>query len=139
MSKNNERMVIPLVSEAVTILRNRKPVGKADFVFPGHGKSGHLRDVKSVWKRILDRDELKQLAKRIREAGAVFEYPIQKVKDSGTITPILKRWVKHLSVRAEVALEMNIDTDGARINDARVHDIRRTLGSWKLRPGQVST
>ena len=135
VSKNNERMVIPLVSEAVAILRNRKPVGKAEFVFPGHGKSGHLQDVKSAWKRILDRDELKQLAKRIRHSGAAFKYPLQKVKGQRDHTSNLETMGESLERAREIALEINIDTDGARVNDTRVHDIRRTLGSWQAAAG----
>lgn len=35
----------------------------------------------------------------------------------------------------EVAAEMKIDTAGARLQDLRIHDMRRTLGSWQAATG----
>ena len=39
-----------------------------------------------------------------------------------------------LAARA-TAKRLKISTDGARLEDVRIHDLRRTLGSWQARTG----
>nr|MBA3916059.1 tyrosine-type recombinase/integrase [Terriglobales bacterium] len=73
-SKSGEAMTITLSAPALAILHTRKASSDSQFVFPGVGKSGHLIEPKSAWKRIIDR---------------------------------------------------------AGISDLRIHDLRRTLGSWQ--------
>ena len=70
-------MELHLSPPAVAVLESRKGNG-SDFVFPGPGKSGHIADPKSGWKRILT---------------------------------------------------------AAEIKDFRLHDLRRTLGSWQAATG----
>jgi integrase len=51
--KNSEPQVVPLMPEAVRVLAARmKKRGENEFVFPSHGKSGHIRDIKKGWKRL---------------------------------------------------------------------------------------
>ena len=78
ITKNGTPQTVTLSPEAMDILRNRKPVEAARFVFPGIGKTGHLIEPKKGWNRILER--------------------------SG-------------------------------IADLRIHDLRRTLGSWQAKTG----
>lgn len=77
-TKNGTPQTVTLSPEAIKVLCARKPVGRAQFVFPGIGKSGHLAEPKKGWKRILER---------------------------------------------------------AGIADLRIHDLRRTLGSWQAKTG----
>ncbi len=77
-TKNGTPQTVTLSPEAMAVLRNRKPVEAAAFVFPGIGKHGHLAEPKKGWKRILGR---------------------------------------------------------AGIADLRIHDLRRTLGSWQAKSG----
>ena len=61
-TKNNEPQTIPLVEEALTILRRRKQHNtNSKFVFPSNSKSGYLQDPKRGWKRILKQAEIKDL------------------------------------------------------------------------------
>jgi integrase len=62
-TKNGEPVRIPLIEEALEILRDRSRIkgSSIPWVFPGHGKSGHLEEPKKAWKRILDRAGLKNL------------------------------------------------------------------------------
>lgn len=80
--EDNEKNVamVPLMPEALTILKTRKKAAEDDavFVFPGAGKTGHLADPKKGWERVLER---------------------------------------------------------AGLADLRIHDLRRTLGSWQARSG----
>lgn len=79
LTKNDTPQVITLSPEAIDILKERrKSKAESKFVFPGSGKSGHLVEPKSGWKRIKAR---------------------------------------------------------AGIADLRIHDLRRTLGSWQARTG----
>jgi integrase len=76
-AKGGVAMTLPLSPPVLEILRQRlgnDPI----FVFPSHGKSGHLEDIKYSWKRILS---------------------------------------------------------NAGIGDLRLHDLRRTLGSWQAATG----
>lgn len=77
-TKSGTPQTVTLSPEALTVLRDRKPVGLARFVFPGNGKSGHLTEPKKGWQRVLTR---------------------------------------------------------AGIDNLRIHDLRRTLGSWQAKTG----
>ena len=77
-SKSGEGMNIALSLAVVRILEKRQANAKSEWVFPGCGKTGHVTEVKSAWKRIITR---------------------------------------------------------AKLADLRVHDLRRTLGSWQAAQG----
>jgi integrase len=51
-SKNKDIMIVPLVDEALEILRRRKSMASSVFVFPSHGKTGHLQEPRKGWERI---------------------------------------------------------------------------------------
>lgn len=62
-TKTGEPYRIPLTAEAVNILRERRkqvPVF-TEWVFPGIGETGHLRDPKKAWRRVLERAEITDL------------------------------------------------------------------------------
>lgn len=90
----------------------------------GLGVSGHLEEPKKGWQRIFDRDELRQLAHLIAEAGGEF----QSTRDAAG------NELENLQIRLEharsVAAKLKIDTSGVRIPD-----LRRTLGSWQAKIG----
>lgn len=78
LTKNGTPQTVTLSPEVLDILGNRKPVEATEYVFPGHGRQGHLVEPKTGWRRILAR---------------------------------------------------------AGIEDLRIHDLRRTLGSWQAKTG----
>ena len=77
-TKNGTPQTVTLSPEAIEILTNRKSNHKSEYVFPGSGISGHLKEPKKGWDRILKR---------------------------------------------------------AAIQNLRIHDLRRTLGSWQAKTG----
>ncbi|MGD0898890.1 MAG: tyrosine-type recombinase/integrase [Thermoguttaceae bacterium] len=78
-TKSGNPVVVPLSPQAMEILRSHKERCKpGPWVFPSHGKTGHLMEPKSAWKRLLTH---------------------------------------------------------AGLSDVRVHDLRRTLGSWQAITG----
>ena len=81
-TKNGDPLRVHLVEEVIDILKTRLDCyGKREWVFEGQGKTGHLVEPKSGWKRILKRAGIKNL---------------------------------------------------------RLHDLRRTLGSWQAATGANS-
>ena len=81
-TKNVDPLRVPLVAKVIEILKDRlQKYGNSGWVFEGTGKTGHLIEPKSGWKRILNR---------------------------------------------------------AGIKDLRIHDLRRTVGSWQAATGANS-
>jgi len=52
--KNREPLTVPLIGEVVSLLADRQAKG-GEWVFPGTGKTGHLAEPKTAWRRILER------------------------------------------------------------------------------------
>lgn len=125
MTKSGQPQNVPLTPEAVEVLRIRKAAAADDakFVFASHGVHGHLQEPRRAWQRILDRDELVQLTAKIN-IGA---HELETIADE-TLYQTLAR------VRL-TAKKLKLNTDGARMTDLRIHDLRRTMGSWQARTG----
>lgn len=130
LTKNGDPVVIPLVDAAITILDARKPEKPATYVFPGKDGSGHMMDPRKGWERIMDRDEVLQLAQRIEAAGGSFPVNFD-TPDAPNFNPL----ATSLKKARQMAQEMELDTHGCRMNDLRPHDLRRTLGSWQAAGG----
>jgi len=62
-TKNGDKHTVPLVAEAVNILKHRLADRKDDncWVFPSYSSVGHLVEPKKAWQRILQRAEIKDL------------------------------------------------------------------------------
>ena len=128
VTKNGQLHNVPLVPEAVSILRGRleKTPDDEPFVFPSEreeSRLGHMSGERRAWLRILDRDELAQLRRRIEAAGRHFE-----LEPGEMLGNALQR-------ARRVARQLRVKTDDARLEDIRIHDLRRTLGSWQARTG----
>ncbi len=82
VTKNDDPQVVTLSEEAIAILKRRKETANSQYVFPGDGRSGHLKEPKRGWSRIL------------KSAG---------------------------------------------VGNLRIHDLRRTLGSWQAKTGASLT
>ncbi len=104
-TKSGESVAVALTVTALGILENRKASSKSEFVFPGDGKSGHLIEPKAAWRRILER------------AAA-----IQK-----------KNWLEANPGKDED--DFKKECPNAGFPDLRIHDLRRTLGSWQAATG----
>lgn len=134
-TKNGTPQNVPLLSEAIEILKERYAENERDkktrsaFVFPGHGNSGHLVEPKKGWQRIFDRDELRHLTQLIQGAGHKFE---PKKDSEGNINEGLHTTLSRARCLAE---HLKINQSGIRITNVRIHDLRRTLGSWQAKTG----
>jgi len=134
-TKNGTPQNVPLLPEAIEILNARDAENKRDnkkrsaYVFSSYGASGHLKEPKMGWQRIFDRDELRQLTQLIQEAGGKFE---PKMGDDGNVVETLNT---SLNRARTLAAKLKIDATNARIPNLRIHDLRRTLGSWQAKTG----
>lgn len=118
-SKNGVPLKIVLVPLAVEILREWRTVNKSEWVFPGKNTDGHLISPTKAWNRLLDNDELSQLKLRLKAIGFKFKNPIDE-----TLSSVLAR-------ARTLCDELEVDTDGARMDNIRPHDLRHTLGSYQ--------
>lgn len=132
-TKNDEPQNVTLTAEVLKILNTRKKSAeaRAEFVFPGEGESGHLMEPKKGWKRIFDRDELAQLTAMISEGGGT----LKPLRDKKTGKKLHEPLEELLERARALAAGLGLQTEGVRIPDLRIHDLRRTFGSWQAITG----
>lgn len=127
-TKNGEPQTVALSPEALTILRKRKLVTDAGFVFPGNGTSGHLLNPQKGWARVIERTELYQLVEVVGEIDGMTREEIAAASKPESLNAALLEY-------RERAKAHGIEPGTLGIHDLRIHDLRRTLGSWQARAG----
>ncbi len=130
-TKNGTPQNVTLSPEAVTTLTNRKPItGNSPFVFPGEGKNGHLVEPKKAWASVLLRASLRRLIDKLEAQGQLSADERLQAEKQITTAPVAaeKRY------RA-LADGLGIDPELYDMTDLRIHDLRRTLGSWQAKTG----
>ena len=137
ITKNGDPQNVTLSPEAITLLEQRKLLDqnvaiKSPFVFPSTGVTGHLVEPKKGWQRIFDRDEVAQLNLLIKNAGGVLPTNPTELEEEGAKVDSLESML--IKARA-LASDLSISTEGVRMPDLRIHDLRRTLGSWQAKTG----
>jgi integrase len=131
-TKTTREYVVPLVSEVIEILQRRgEAVGPfSRFVLPGSGKTGHLAEAKSGWKRILLRAQLLGLMDVIAETKGWSKDRTEQERKVAELS--LPEAIE--TYRGQVRA-LNVDPDKFIIKDLRMHDLRRTLASWQAITG----
>ena len=129
-TKNGEAVTVNLVSEAINLLKCRQKSKQSEWVFPAESKSGHIQDPKAAWRRILMRTELHQLIKRIEDIKC--DQPDLKYVMTEIQAGNLKVALRKCRI---IAKQLAIPIDDAGLKDLRIHDLRRTLGSWQAITG----
>jgi len=61
VSKNGDPMQVPLIPEALEILRRRRAETSSVFVLPGEGRTGHYTTPTHAWETLLKRAKLEDL------------------------------------------------------------------------------
>jgi integrase len=150
-SKNGEDLVVILAPQVVDLLASRKALADGSpWVLPSAGsKTGHFVEPKCAWRRILARAELSRLLVLIAiakgddlaEVDAAMEdadKEIQRIR----FEALARRMPKGTDPFAVVldqyrkqAVALKLNPDEARMRDLRIHDLRRTLGSWQAAGG----
>lgn len=129
-SKNGDPQRLPLSEPAMDVLLARYKMRgdvQVDFVFPSHGKTGHLVEPKAAWLRVKKRMAGLALISLISDAEKWDGVRLQAQTDQ-----LLKSQRLDGEVAALVALveKAKVLVPEPLIPDVRIHDLRRTLGSW---------
>ncbi len=121
-TKSGEPQTIPLVDFAVEILEERKDFASSDYVFPSHGKSGHLVEPKTGWKRILKRAGIENL--RIHDLRRTLG-SYQAVL--GSSLQVIGKSLGHKSISA-TEIYSRLDLDPVRASMTNAVDLMIQLG-----------
>lgn len=128
MTKNGTPQNVTLSPEAVAALRARKrTTGTSPFVFPGTGKSGHLVEPKKAWTAIKLRATTRRILEHLPNLPPEGHQAAEEL--------VLKAPAKAFAHYQALADAVGIDPALYDMNDLRIHDLRRTLGSWQAKTG----
>ena len=126
-TKNDTSQLIPLIDEALVILKERFKTKSGKWVFPSNSsKSGHLEEPKKVWYKIRQRATCKMWL-----SNSSLQELINKATKS------VSKKMNHLylfNLIKNQAAKDNV-TIPTGILDVRLHDLRRTMGSWLAHSG----
>ena len=135
MTKNGTPQNVTLSPEAAVILRMReKQKEQSPFVFPSTGKTGHLVEPKKAWATVLKRASVRRLLDELQAMGQL------TMEERGHAEQL----VAEAPARAEKRFRASADSAGIHpaaydMTDLRIHDLRRTLGSWQAKTGASLT
>ena len=123
---------VVLIPEVVDILLARKArrAPGEKFVFPGSGKTGHLVEPKTSWSTVLRLASFAKLLDVVAATGEVKETECDEIGSLGLSK--LKEGEEKLF---ELTKKLKIDPIDHQVRDLRIHDLRRTLGSWQTMTG----
>jgi len=132
MTKNGDPQNVTLSAPALEVLGRMRQLGLGSpFVFPGVGAKGHLVDPKKAWLRMFDRDEFFQIMDLIEAAGGKLNEPID-AKTGEASTEAIDAQLARAKTEAQ---RLGNKCQGLRLEAMRIHDLRRTLGSWQAITG----
>ncbi len=124
-TKNGDPLTVPLIEDAVQVLRNIKQNNKSEFVFPSHGKSGHLAEPKKGWNRIKDKAEIENL--RLHDLRrSLGSWQVR----TGANLPVVGKTLGHKS-QATTAIYARLDTDPVRESMEKAVAGMKTAGEPK--------
>lgn len=127
MTKNGDPLVIPLVPRAIDILTTRYSKQKTTWVFPHtYDKKKPMSEAKEVWRNALAKATIQKW--REDTASASWMLQIQgKLKSVAEDVTMVKEIIQQ-------AKKENIILPSS-LMDIRLHDIRRTFGSYQAITG----
>lgn len=131
-TKNGEPLTVPIADRAEDILKRRfKASDSSPWVFPSKtSKEGHYNDPKKAWNRIRQRatiatykqhPKLKALVEEVKEQ-------LENADNYGYTTLKLFNTIQNEAEARQIELPTGI-------MDVRLHDIRRTFGSYQAMEG----
>ena len=131
MTKNGTPQNVTLSPEAIDILRmRRKHIDTSPFVFPSTGKTGHLVEPKKAWATVLKRASIRRLLDQLQAEGKMPPEERQHAEQLLAAAPAKAE--KHYRALAD---SLQIHPASYDMTDLRIHDLRRTLGSWQAKTG----
>jgi len=104
-TKNSEPLPVPLVDQAIKILKKKKQSADSIFVFPGIGKTGHLVEPKKAWGTLIKKAKLQDI--RLHDLRRTLG-SYQTI--GGTSMTIVGKTLGHKSTQAtQVYARLNLD------------------------------
>lgn len=131
-TKNGEPVTIPLTARAEKILEQRlKSSHSNPWVFPSKtSKEGYFNDPKKAWNRVRQRATLELWKQEPKIAELIEEIEEQLTKADNYGFTVLKLFNTAQEEAKERGIELPIG-----LMDIRLHDIRRTFGSYQAIAG----
>jgi integrase len=122
-SKNGEPLVLPLVEKALSILEERRRKTNSEWVFPSDlDNTVFFVNFKRAWTRTLKRATLYLWAENERVNRILTEVKVEVGND--TFINMIFNAVKNRAAAFNISLSKGL-------MDIRLHDLRRTLGSYQ--------
>jgi integrase len=133
-TKNGEPVLVALSPQAMEILQTRKKPAEGGWVFPSVASSkGHLQDPKKAWQRLLKRAEIYQLVDLLAKREDWKDSFIEKARKQAE-----ENLTTSLEAYRKTAMTYQLDSATLGLPDLRIHDLRRSLGSWQAVTGASS-
>jgi len=129
-TKNDDPHTITLSPEAITILENRKPTIASEYVFPSTGSLGYYKDPTKGWKRVLVRAKAIGFIQAISATSGWDSKQQKEPMKAAIATP--EKVIKDFTEQGKA---LGIDPEQFDMSDLRIHDLRRSLGSWQAKTG----
>lgn len=130
-TKNGDGQTLPLSEPAVQALERRFAAGKeSEWVFPSISKTGHLVEPKKGWWRILER----ATALRLHHAVST-SCKVEQLLAAVTVEECTEFPKYALAKLRDIAEAAGLEPRKLDMRDLRLHDLRRTVGSWLVSSG----
>lgn len=133
VTKNGDTQALPLVPEAMALLRERLAARApgCPWVFASAtSRTGHVADPKAAWARVLARAHA---ARVVDAVGAALQWDAQQLHAARLAAAAAPH--KAIEQHRAAAARCGIEVDALAIADLRMHDLRRTVGSWQAKTG----
>ncbi len=125
-TKNGIVYDIPLIPQMISLLRERQRDVGTEWVFPSEGKTGHYVEPKKGWKILLVRATALRLVEKLTTHYAWNEVEFERAKRY-----VLSAPSDALETYEKEAEKVGVWLKPLDMRDIRLHDLRRTLGSWQ--------
>lgn len=119
---------IPLSAEAIELLNNLTRVEGNPYILVGHVKGKHLINISKPWIRIRKSATISLWRQTTDYAALIEEVENNFSNDEIYSTSQLFDAVIELAAKRDITLPTGL-------TDIRIHDLRRTLGSWLAQAG----
>lgn len=134
VTKNGEPQLVTLPTQLIMVLEERRRSVRGPWVFPGTGKTGHLAEPRKGWERTLAR------ARALGIVGALAEHEEWKDDQLTEAAELALHNPSQVVKRYAVEIQRHeLDPESFALTDLRIHDLRRTLGSWQAKHGASLT
>lgn len=135
VTKNGESQTVPVPAAAMEILVRRRDARPTDgtaseFVFAGHGITGHLVDPKKAWSRICHRATALKLVASLADKAHFTDAEKSQAKHEAIGVP-----KQAITKYEDLAERLGISEPSYDLRTLNFHDLRRTVGSWLASSG----